>query len=74
MKKQGFGAIDLLISLLVMSALFLIYARMIKGVAPIRTESNIESIEKHVDDTVNEIENLKNQRIELENKMLENNF
>ncbi len=74
MKKHGFGAIDLLISLLVMSALFLIYARMIKGVVPIKTESNIESIEKQVDETVNEIESLKNQRIELENKMLENNF
>lgn len=74
MKKHGFGAIDLLISLLVMSALFLIYARMIKGVVPIKTENNIESIEKQVDETVNEIESLKNQRIELENKMLENNF
>ena len=76
MKKQAFGAIDLLIGLLIMSAVFLISTNAFKGVSTIQINSSkeIKSVQEHVDETVNEIENMRQQTLEIEQQTLRNEY
>lgn len=76
MKKQAFGAIDLLIGLLIMSAVFLISANAFKNISTIKINSSNEakSVQEHVDETVNEIETMRQQTLEIEQQTLKNEY
>lgn len=76
MKKQAFGAIDLLIGLLIMSAVFLISTNAFKGFSTIKINSSkeIKSVQEHVDETVNEIENMRQQTLEIEQQTLRDEY
>lgn len=69
--KKGFGALDLLIGLVIMSIIFILYANAFKGMPNrIKTDNSDESVQQYVDKTVNEIEVLRRQRIEYEKKLI----
>lgn len=72
MKRQAFGAIDLLISLLVSSAIILIGINAIKGISSIKLNGssvNQKSVEEQVDKQVEDIQNMRQQTIDFNNKM-----
>ncbi len=75
MKYKAFGAIDLLIGLLITSVIFIIGINTFKGISSIKinNSANTKSIEQEVDKTVNEIETMRKQSIEYNNKELQNN-
>ena len=76
MKKQAFGVIDLLIGLLIMSAVFLISANAFKDISTIKINSSNEakSVQEHVDETVNEIETMRQQTLDIEQQTLRNEY
>lgn len=66
MKKGAFGAIDLLIGLVITAFVFLIGMNAIKGLSSINLNGNsvdTKSVQEHVDEQVNEIENMRQQSI-----------
>lgn len=70
MKKNAFGAIDLLIGLLVTIAVALLVMRTFYGTEPLNTITP-DSVQEHVDKTVNDIEQMRQQTIDY-NKNFEN--
>lgn len=77
MKKQAFGAIDLLISLLITSVVLLIGINAIKGISSLKLNGspvNQKSVEEQVDRQVEEIQNMRQQTIDYNNKMQQDNF
>ena len=76
MKKQAFGVIDLLIGLLIMSAVFLISANAFKDISTIKINSSNEakSVQEHVNETVNEIETMRQQTLDIEQQTLRNEY
>lgn len=67
--KRAFGALDLLITLVVTAIIFMIGANAFKGVSSIKVNgsSDVKSIEQEVDRQVGEIENMRRQTIEFNN-------
>ena len=66
MKKGAFGAIDLLIELVITAFVFLIGMNAMKGLSSINLNGNsvdTKSVQEHVDEQVNEIENMRQQSI-----------
>lgn len=66
MKKGAFGAIDLLIGLVITAFVFLIGMNAMKGLSSINLNGNsvdTKSVQEHVDKQVNEIENMRQQTI-----------
>lgn len=66
MKKGAFGAIDLLIGLVITAFVFLIGMNAMKGLSLINLNGNsvdTKSVQEHVDEQVNEIENMRQQTI-----------
>ncbi len=66
MKKDAFGAIDLLIGLVITAFVFLIGMNAMKGLSSINLNGNsvdTKSVQEHVDEQVNEIENMRQQTI-----------
>ena len=66
MKKGAFGAIDLLIWLVITAFVFLIGMNAMKGLSSINLNGNsvdTKSVQEHVDEQVNEIENMRQQSI-----------
>ena len=66
MKKGAFGAIDLLIGLVITAFVFLIGMNAMKGLSSINLNGNsvdTKSVQEHVDEQVNEIENMRHQTI-----------
>ena len=72
MKKEAFGAIDLLITLLVMTAIFMIGMKTFKPVIQINGDSGLKSVKEQVDEQVSEIEKMRQKSIEFENELLLN--
>lgn len=70
LKRSGFGAIDLLIGLLITTAVFMIGMNAMKGVKLQNTPADTRSIQEHVDTQVNEIEQIRQQSIDFQNDML----
>ena len=61
MKKNAFGAIDLLIGLVITAVIFLISVNALKGVSSLKLKDSAidkQSVQQHVDETVNEIERM----------------
>ena len=74
--KLGFGTIDLLIGLLIAVVVFFIGVNTFKGVHSLKlngTSSDTQSVQKHVDSTVNEIEQIRRQTIDYNNRILKEN-
>lgn len=69
LKKSGFGAIDLLIGLLITTAVFMIGMNAMKGVKFQNTPADTRSIQEHVDAQVNEIEQMRQKSIDFQNEM-----
>ena len=69
-RRSGFGAIDLLIGLLITTAVFMIGMNAVKGIKFQNTPADIRSIQEHVDAQVNEIEQMRQQSIDFQNDML----
>ena len=77
MKRNGFGAISLLLGLVITAIIFLIGINTFKGVSSIKMkDSSIDSqsVQEHVDQTVNEIEQMRQQTIDYNKQMEQNNY
>lgn len=67
MKKNAFGAIDLLIGLAITAVIFLISVNALKGVSTLKLKDNAidkQSVQQHVDETVNEIERMRKEALD----------
>ena len=77
MKRNGFGAISLLLGLVITAIIFLIGISTFKGVSSIKMkDSSIDSqsVQEHVDQTVNEIEQMRQQTIDYNKQLEQNNY
>lgn len=77
MKRKGFGAISLLLGLVITAIIFLIGINTFKGVSSIKMkDSSIDSqsVQEHVDQTVNEIEQMRQQTIDYNKQMEQNDY
>lgn len=72
--KRAFGALDLLIALVVMAFIFMISANAFKGATSINLNgaTDTKSIKQEVDKQVSEIENLRQQSIDIQKHQLGN--
>lgn len=72
--KRAFGALDLLIALVVMAFIFMISANAFKGATSINLNgaADTKSIKQEVDKQVSEIENLRQQSIDIQKHQLGN--
>ncbi len=67
MKKNAFGAIDLLIGLVITAVIFLISVNALKGVPSLKLKDSAidkQSVQEHVDETVNEIERMRKEALD----------
>lgn len=67
MKKNAFGAIDLLIGLVITAVIFLISVNALKGVPSLKLKDSAidkQSVQQHVDETVNEIERMRKEALD----------
>lgn len=73
MKKRAFGAIDLLISIIIMAAAFMIGMNAFKGVnLPVQThDDEVKSVQEHINDQITEIEDARQKAAEFEKEMQE---
>ena len=77
MKRNGFGAISLLLGPVITAIIFLIGINTFKGVSSIKMkDSSIDSqsVQEHVDQTVNEIEQMHQQTIDYNKQMEQNDY
>ena len=77
MKLKAFGAIDLLIGLVIVSFVFIIGMNALKGASSLKINNfpvNEQSVQEHVDETVNEIEQMRQQTINYNKQMLQENY
>lgn len=77
MKRNGFGAISLLLGLVITAIIFLIGVQTFKGVSSIKIKNSSldsQSVQEHVDQTVSEIEQMRQQTIDYNKKMQENDY
>lgn len=77
MKKHAFGAIDLLIGLVITAVIFMISMNALKGVSSLKLNGssvNSESVEEHVDRQVEEIQNMRRQTIDYNRQFQQENY
>lgn len=65
--KKAFGAIDLLVGLLITTAVFMVGMNTMKGIKFNNTPADTRSIQEHVDAQVKEIEQMRQQTIDFQN-------
>lgn len=66
MKRKAFGAIDLLIGLVLTAVVFLIGMNALKGTSLLKLDNSAtdtKSVQEQVDEQVNEIQNMRQQAI-----------
>lgn len=66
MKRKAFGAIDLLIGLVLTAIVFLIGMNALKGASSLKIDNSAtdtKSVQEQVDEQVNEIQNMRQQAI-----------
>ena len=66
MKRKAFGAIDLLIGLVLTAIVFLIGMNALKGTSSLKIDNSVtdtKSVQEQVDEQVNEIQNMRQQAI-----------
>lgn len=64
---KAFGAIDLLISLLIISLVFIICMKSFNGISPLNNSVNTKNIQTEADKKIKEIEQMRQQAIEFNN-------
>ncbi|MFR1673192.1 MAG: SurA N-terminal domain-containing protein [Candidatus Gastranaerophilaceae bacterium] len=77
MKRNAFGAIDLLIGLVITAFLFIMMNNVMKGTNSLKindTPIDTKSVQEHIDQQVNEIENMRQQTIDFNKQSEEINF
>ncbi len=77
MKRNGFGAISLLLGLVITAIIFLIGVQTFKGVSSIKIKDSSldsQSVQEHVNQTVSEIEQMRQQTIDYNKQMQENDY
>lgn len=77
MKRKGFGTISLLLGLVITAIIFLIGVQTFKGVSSIKIKDSSldsQSVQEHVDQTVSEIEQMRQQTIDYNKQMQENDY
>lgn len=77
MKRNAFGAIDLLIVLVITAFLFIMMTNVMKGTSSLKindTPIDTKSVQEHIDQQVNEIENMRQQTIDFNKQSEEINF
>lgn len=70
MKKNAFGMISLLLGLVIISVMFLLMINTFKGIGGAGIGGsliNTRSVQEEIDAQVNEIQNIRNQTIEINN-------
>lgn len=68
--KKAFGTIDLLVGLLITTAIFIICMNSFKGLSILQKDADTRSVKEHVDAQVNEIEQIRQQSINIQTDML----
>ena len=77
MKKNGFGAISLLVSLVIICIIFLISINTFKGIKKKKIQDSSiknQSVQEHVDQTVSEIEQMRKQSVDYNKQMQQNDY
>lgn len=77
MKRNAFGAVDLLIGLVITAFLFIMMTNVMKGTSSLKindTPIDTKSVQEHIDQQVNEIENMRQQTIDFNKQSEEINF
>ncbi len=69
MKKEAFGAIDLLIGILILTAVFMFGMNTMKGVKFQNMPADTRSIQEHVDAQVNEIERMRQESLDFQSNI-----
>lgn len=71
--KKAFGAIDLLIALVIMAFIFIVSANAFKGTTSINLNGSTDtkSIKQEVDKQVSEIEKMRRQTIDFQKNQIE---
>ncbi len=64
---KAFGAIDLLISLLIISLVFIICMKSFNGISTLNNSVNTKNIQTEADKKIKEIEQMRQQAIEFNN-------
>lgn len=70
--KKAFGAIDLLIGLLITTAIFMVCMNSFKEISINPKDADTRSVKEHVDAQVNEIEQMRQQSINIQTDILNN--
>lgn len=77
MKRNAFGAIDMLIGLVITAFLFIMMMNAMKGTSSLKindTPIDTKSVQEHIDEQVNEIQTIRQMNIDLNNKTQEENY
>ena len=77
MKRNAFGAIDMLIGLVITAFLFIMMMNAMKGTSSLKindTPIDTKSVQVHIDEQVNEIQTIRQMNIDLNNKTQEENY
>ncbi len=76
MKKNAFGVISLLIGLVIVSVLFIVMMNAMKGIGGKgfgESSVNTKNIEQEIDSQINEIQNMRQQSIDFNNQIQQQN-
>ena len=68
--KKAFGAIDLLVGLLITTAIFMVCMNSFRGLSIQQKNADTRSVKEHVDAQVNEIEQMRQQSINIQTDMI----
>lgn len=74
MKKFGFGAISLLLTLIIITIIFFVCLNTIKGISSIHNKNNnieTKNVQEYVNQTVNDIEQIRHKSINTENRIMQ---
>ena len=77
MKKDAFGAIDMLIGLVITAVIFIMMMNVMKGTSSLKineTPVDTKSVQEHIDEQVNEIQNMRQQTIYFNNNAQQENY
>lgn len=77
MKKDAFGAIDMLIGLVITAVIFIMMMNVMKGTSSLKineTPVDTKSVQEHIDEQVNEIQNMRQQTIDFNNNAQQENY
>lgn len=72
MKRNAFGIVDLLLGLLILTAICMLSMKTFNSSINLNGSKDIKSVQEQIDETVNEIENMRLESTKLQQEMLNN--